>query len=149
MKKLLLTLTMAGMLTSLQLKAGNAWLFDYDQDAISSELAELSMLENFVSEHAGVTLGMLQSDNELTAGLGFNAADVLNSLQALEPPLGIPSFLWGFCLGWVGILITYLVSDDKEETKKALLGCVIGAVSWVLIDFVFWVAILGHGFFPW
>lgn len=146
MKKLMFTLTIAALLGSLQSKAGNAWLFDYDRDAISTELSQLASLEEFVTAHAGVTLSLLQSNSDLTAGLNFDASNVLKSLQALEPPLGIPSFLWGFCLGWVGILITYLVSDDKEETKKALLGCVIGSVSWFLLYIIVFVGIIGASF---
>lgn len=54
-----------------------------------------------------------------------------------ESPLGIPSFFWGFCLGWVGLLIVFLMNDGepdkKEEVKKALIGCAISTVVGVVI----------------
>lgn len=145
MKKLLL---IAGVFAvfSTQAFAGTADLFDLNEEAIVAEFAELTELENFVADNEGFTLSMLNEDNALTANLSFDANNVLSSLSMFEPPLGIPSFIWGFCLGWVGILVTYLVTDDKEETKKALIGCIVGALAGVIIYFVVIVLILGAGF---
>ena len=45
----------------------------------------------------------------------------------------IASFLWGCAFGWVGLLIVYLVTDnDKEQTKKALWGCLANGVAIVV-----------------
>jgi cytochrome c biogenesis protein CcdA len=51
-----------------------------------------------------------------------------------EPPLGIPSFLWGCILGVVGILLVYILTDgDKAETKKALWGMLVWIGVWVVL----------------
>jgi hypothetical protein len=47
-----------------------------------------------------------------------------------EKVFGIPSFLWG-CVGWIpGVAVVYLVSQDKAETKSAIIGCVVGSLFW-------------------
>ena len=116
-------------------------LIEVDENYINNVFADLNELEAYVVQNEGVTLNELKAigsslvSNVEVAGLGsLSGLAMLNG----EPPLGIPSFIWGFCLGWVGILIVYLVSEDKEETKKSLIGCVVGGVTWVLVYFVFW-----------
>ncbi len=58
-----------------------------------------------------------------------------------DAPLGIPGFWWGFCLGWVGLLIVYLTMDEgasrKEQVKNALWGCVISTV----VGFIFYIGL--------
>jgi Na+/proline symporter len=61
-----------------------------------------------------------------------------------EPPLGIPSFWWGCIIGVWGIAVVYFVTEDKEETKQALKGCIIGTLVWVVLYFGFYVWILGN-----
>lgn len=62
--------------------------------------------------------------------------------KASDSPLGIPGFWWGFCLGWVGLLIVYLSMDEgmdrKAQIKNALIGCLIGTGLWLIIYFAFW-----------
>jgi hypothetical protein len=59
--------------------------------------------------------------------------------KAADSPLGIPGFWWGFCLGWIGMLIIYLSMDEgaerKEQVKNALYGCVAWAVIWTVLWF--------------
>jgi hypothetical protein len=77
-----------------------------------------------------------------------NLTESTSTLSALtEGALGIPSFIWGCVLGWIGILITYLVTQDSEETKKALYGCLIGWVGGFLLYIIFVVLIFGGSFF--
>lgn len=60
--------------------------------------------------------------------------------KAADSPLGIPGFWWGFCLGWVGMLIIYLSMDEgqdrKDQVKNALIGCIIGSVIGLGIYFL-------------
>ncbi len=59
-----------------------------------------------------------------------------------EAPLGIAPFLWGCVLGWVGLLVVYLVTDgDKAQTKKALTGCLVGTGVEVALYLVLYFAI--------
>ncbi len=85
------------------------------------------------------------SEEEVARNLDFAATESSSrdwvSTLLPEPPLGIPSFIWGFCLGVVGILIVYLTTEDTEEAKKALLGCVIANALWLILYLVLWGAV--------
>ena len=63
-----------------------------------------------------------------------------------EPPLGIPSFWWGFCIGVWGIAVVYFVTEDRDETKLAFKGCVVGTLVYVVLYVGFYVWILGNAF---
>lgn len=142
MKSLLLAITfVAGMFAA---KAENASLFQYDRNAVNNEMTQLNKVESYVNAHEGVTLNQLKSENNsivqdvnLNSNAGF--------ASTASGPAGIPSFVWGFCLSWVGILIVYLVVQDSEETKKALYGCLVSAAIYIL----WWVfvVLIGGGSF--
>ena len=114
-------------------------LFEIDEQEFYYELADLTALDEYVESNEGITLSSIDASSFLEDTQMMSVlAQVVDFWQLNEPPLGIPSFLWGCVLGWVGILITYLVSDDKEETKKALIGCVVqGGVVVLFYVFVF------------
>jgi hypothetical protein len=136
MKKLLLTICVGAFL-SLFAKASNADLFTYNADQVNQELIQLQNLEDYVAANPGITLTNLQSENNsLVANLNMGTNTMGGFSLFGEPPLGIPSFLWG-CVFWVaGVAIVYFITDeDKEETKKALFGCVVSSAGYV----IFWV----------
>jgi hypothetical protein len=142
MKKFLLTLV-TGMFISSLAFAASADLFTYDANQVDQEMAQLQTLEDFVAVNPGVTLsGLQQEENSLLADL--NLLTYANGGIAAfsgEPALGIPSFLWGCILGPVGILIVYLVSEDGDETKKALFGCLAWGGAWTIfyvVRYIFW-----------
>lgn len=122
--------------------ANDANLFSYDKSSVNSQMSAINSVENFVNSNPGVTLDELQaSNNDILNGVNLNAnASSFSSLA--EGPLGIPSFLWGCVLGAIGILLVYLISQDSEETKKALWGCLAGAGVWLLV-WIIWVVIIG------
>lgn len=126
----------------------NADLFKVDDQEINAEFAQLNELEQFVEANEGLTLSEININNPLLQNLN-NSSDILGVLSTLrgEPPLGIPSFAWGACFGVVGIAIVYFVTDDREESKKALTGCVVVEGALLLIYLVVVVVILGNGFF--
>jgi len=139
MKKLLLFASIMLAVFSTRAIAGDAQLFDLNEDKINAEFTELNELEKFVTEHDGITLSQLrESNNALVLNLNLSNNGIAGLMMFEEPPLGIPSFIWGFCLGWVGLLVTYLVADDKEETKKALIGCLVGTATWVIVYLILW-----------
>lgn len=133
MKKSLLFLMILGLL-AFCVRANTADLFQWDENLLTEKFQGLEQLENFVSQHEETTLSQMQADNNnLLINLHLNSTknfyETLN-LSGGEPPLGIPSFMWGCCLGWVGILIVSVTTDkDKAETKKALNGCIAGAIG--------------------
>lgn len=105
--------------------------FDYDENQMTQEFEKLNRIEEFVSKNKGLDIKELEkvnpqlfSDIEIRqeAAMAFDTKD--------ELPLGVPSFWWGCCLGGLGILLVYIFSDeDKEQTKKAFYGCLVGGAT--------------------
>lgn len=111
---------------------------NYDAQTIESEFAQLNKIENFVQNNEGTTLDNLKSQNsELLSDIKIEA-DTASVVASSDLPAGIPAFWWGCVLSWVGLILVYVLTDkDSAQTKKALLGCLVGAGVWVLY-FVFW-----------
>lgn len=137
---------------SLSAKTSNEFLPSLDESALvlDDEALELAMqdlneLEDFLNVNDGVTYADLESSqSELIVGVE-NSTTPLGMDSESEPPLGIPSFLWGCIFGVIGILLVYIITDgDKDETRKALYGMLI----WVGVVVVGWV-IIGVGASAW
>ena len=123
MKKLLL---FVAMLAAINVSfARTADLFSYDKAQVQKALVNADALDHYVSQ-AVVSLDKIDLANPVT--VNFLAQSDNNMMD--EPALGIPGFVWGLVLGVIGILVVYLVTEDKEETKKALYGCIAGALLW-------------------
>ena len=146
MKKLIL-LICAGAFLSVFVNANDANLFTYDKNQVNQELSQLQSLENYVNVNPSASLANLQAeDNSLIANLNLNMDNMGGFALSGEPPLGIPSFLWGCVFNLVGVAIVYFVTDeDMAETKKAFLGCVVSGAVYVLY-WVFWVLVIGNSF---
>jgi hypothetical protein len=128
MKKILL---MAGILIAIgagKATAGDGDLFSYDAVTVENQMAQLDQLEAFLLDNPGMTLSQMTSTSNplvLTVGESYG----INGLTLLDDKtLGIPGFIWGCCLNWVGILVVYLVGKDPVQTKQAILGCVVGSL---------------------
>jgi hypothetical protein len=144
MKKIIMSTLFAGFL-SFNASASAAEVFEMDENFVNTELAQLNELDEFVAANGGITLSEMDASNGLLAELN-GSSDILRTLELIgrgDPPLGIPSFLWGACFGVAGIAIVYFVTDDRDETKKALTGCAIVQGAIILIYVVVWVLILG------
>ncbi|MCD6332251.1 MAG: hypothetical protein J7L89_03160, partial [Bacteroidales bacterium] len=102
--------------------------FDYNPVTIDNEMAQLSQLEGFLLQHPGATLDEMVATGNPLASFVSHPDGVSNFDLVNEKALGIPGFLWGCCLSWVGILVVYLVADDPHETKMAIIGCVVNAL---------------------
>lgn len=138
MKKLLLVLCVAVFALGSVL-ANDSELFSYDKAKVQKAVSNMSQVEKMVNQNPNVTVDELMTNGTLGSSFEATATSPFSTMG--EPPLGIPSFLWGCILGWVGLLIVYLVSEDKEETKKALWGCIAGTVAWIVFYFAFWGAV--------
>jgi len=126
--------------------AGNAELFNVDEQEINTEFAQLNELEAFVEANEGITISEINAENPLVTNMA-TSSDILGVLASLrgDAPLGIPSFVWGLCLSLPGVLLVYFVADDRDETKKAFTGCAVGAgIS--IVFMVFYVVILSNPF---
>ncbi|MBN2613515.1 MAG: hypothetical protein JXB00_18310 [Bacteroidales bacterium] len=148
MKKTLLTSVFMLFVAVAGVFAGNADLFSYDRNELNNEMAELSALENYVKVNEGLTLtNLVAENNPLVSGISVSNPFGITGMFG-EPPLGIPSFWWGCVIGVWGIAVVYFVTEDKEETMKALKGCVVGTLVGVVIYFGVYVWALGYaGFF--
>lgn len=112
-----------------------------DEAALNEAMMELNELDQFLNENEGVTYAELETTgSELILNVNNSTAPLGMDMEG-EPPLGIPSFLWGCILGIVGILLVYILTDgDKSETKKALWGMLV----WVGV-----IILLNVGLFAW
>lgn len=111
----------------------DASLFAVNEQEISNEFAQLNELEQYVNANEGVTLSSMDESNPLIANVS-SSSNAMGALSAMgEPPLGVPSFFWGLCFSVAGVAIVYFVSDDRDETKKAFIGCAVnGGISLLL-----------------
>ncbi len=107
--------------------------FSYDASRVKAELAALEKADAYLTLHDA-------SEAELRAQGVLSDGVVLKMWNPEEDgaPFGIPSFIWGFCFGLLGVLFVYLMTDNnKEEAKKAFIGCVVSGALWT----VWWVVV--------
>lgn len=135
MKTKVLTLTGLFFLAlGLNVQAKDADLFRYDAAKLDKDFQQVNKVEKFVKENQGVTLDELKKQKpSMVKGLNLSNSNssILGSILP-EPPLGgIPSFIWGLCLGPLGILLVYIITESKDETMKALWG----GISWLSLFF--------------
>ncbi len=106
---------------------------NFDTKNIDSEFEQLNKIEKFVQNNEGTTLDNLKSQNSgLLTDIKIEA-DTASSIAAGDLPAGIPAFWWGCVLSWVGLILVYVLTDkDSAQTKKALMGCLVGAGVWVI-----------------
>ncbi len=116
--------------------AAKADLFSYDANKVKTALISADVLDQMVSA-TYATINELDLSTPVLAN--FKAES--SSMMMQEDVLGIPAFWWGCVLGWVGILIVYLVTEDKEAAKKALWGCLVGSAVGIIFYFVLWGAL--------
>lgn len=101
--------------------------FYLDEYQIHTEMQGLFELDAFLDENPGMTWEEVQSIAQF-GSLNLHPDAGAQHDASLGGPIGIPSFIWGCCLGVVGILIVYLVEESRQETKKALIGCIVGSI---------------------
>ncbi|MDQ3192886.1 MAG: hypothetical protein M3Q58_14935 [Bacteroidota bacterium] len=127
MKKALFTFFTTVILFAGNASATMADLFNIDEEMFYNEISSLTSLDEYVSQNQGVTLSTIDVASFVNIDLIKGSMSVLNVLD--EPPLGISSFIWGCCLGFPGIAIVYFITEDSEETMKALKGCIVSSIA--------------------
>lgn len=102
--------------------------FHFDQKELNAEFSELNALENLIIEQNLTAEEVLEVRPELMENIKLTSAEASVTRTNGDMPLLGP-FWWGCCLGIVGLLIVYIVTDnDKGQVKNALWGCLIGTV---------------------
>jgi len=112
-KSFLLAITL--FLTSLTF-AGNADLFSVDEQALKSEFAELTELENFVAENDFVTLVDIQANNSFDLS-SLNVSEMGTSSGEGGFAFQWEGFLWGFLCCPVGFFVV-AVNKNKDHDQK-------------------------------
>jgi|AntRauTorckE6833_2_1112554.scaffolds.fasta_scaffold31818_3 hypothetical protein len=144
MKKLLLSIFVLGI----TLNVANA--FDVNEFEIQTSdyqiaFDELSSLEEYVTEKDYTLTDLSVNNAELFSEIKLdNRYSAMSTLEGSEPPLGLPSFLWGFCCGVPGLAIVYFITDDSEETKKALWGCVAGNALYGVVWLIYYLVLVSY-----
>ena len=133
----------------------NSDLFAFDEVEIESKFIPLQDLENVLIENPEADVNFVTLNHaEALAKVSFADATALPSLPAPmddRPALGIPGWIWGFCLGGIGIIAVYLILDDaspeyrKKQTIQAVIGCGGLVVVYAASVFLFW----GGSFWYW
>ncbi len=114
--------------------------FNSGSENIDTELRDLQNMNNLVIENDYDFNGLNANHAEMVTESKLSSKAAAGLFEGHpDNPLGVPGFWWGFCLGWVGMLIMYLTMDEgtarKEQVKNALYGCIISVVFWTVIWF--------------
>jgi hypothetical protein len=141
MKKLLILASMLILIGVGKSMANQADLFSYDAVTIENQMAQLDQLEGYVLSNPGITLGEMSTNGNSLASLVSDANGISGFNLANEKVFGVPSFVWGCVFSWVGVLVVYLVGQDKAETKSAIYGCVVGAVAYTAFYLIYYFVI--------
>jgi hypothetical protein len=142
MKKLLVSVFLV-FFAGFTIFANDADLFKLDLKTVRAEFTQLDQLAVMVTSNSDLTYDMLKlSDGNLIESLRLVPESALPTGEK-NPVLGIPSFLWGCGLGVVGMAIVYIVSNQNmDETKKSLWGCLTWTAVVVVLDLVWWGALV-------
>lgn len=124
MKKHLLIIFSIVLLIPVCSFAGNQDLFKYDKAKVEAIFSDLNEIEDYINLNEGTTLSTINSFGD---GLTFEGSFSFPTI--IEPPLGVPSIVWGLVLGPIGVGIVYFMTEkDNEETKKSFYGCIANAL---------------------
>ncbi len=117
-------------------------VFVLDLTALDLAFSELNDLEDFLAQNEGVTYADLQATgSNLIANISDITSPMGQGAASDDPLFGIPAFWWGCVLGWVGLLLVFLLTDkDRELTRKAMTGCLISTGVGVVLSgaYYFW-----------
>jgi hypothetical protein len=141
MRKIYIVLALV-VLAAVQPRAAEKSMFQVDEARIQTEMQGLNQLEEYLTTSDATLAAMTAENHFLLNNVRTGSADLGMLMGLSEPPLGISSFIWGFCLGLPGIAIVYFVADDSDETRKALWGCVAGGLLYTVV-YVGWWALWG------
>jgi hypothetical protein len=129
MKKLILTFSLIAVIL-ISANASKSDLFTYDQNAVNTELSQLTTLENYVYNNEGVTYSQVLESNSAMAITNMNGLSSAFSLGDMD----WGAWAWGFCCWPIG-LFTVILNKDKDSNSKISyligFGCavVLGIIS--------------------
>ncbi len=137
-----------GVFSEMDFSMNDTEITDFDEAAFYGEFEGLNALENYLETTDATYSELEKAESNLLANVESESIlPFSDDVNSEGPALGIPSFLWGCVLGWVGLLIVYLVTENTDETKKALWGCIVSSVVGVVIYVVAIAATASTGYY--
>ena len=117
--------------------------FTIDESKLKAEMENLSELESLINLQGYTRSELFDQNNELAINTLHPSYSAVNVAYYDDgPPLGIPSFWWGFCFGGIGILLVYLVTENQFETRKALNGCIAMGAIYAVFTVIYVIVIM-------
>ena len=120
----------------------SADLFNYDENKLIEEFAELDYLENLIVENPEMSFDEIIQQNSYYKLILNTKTRLPLECTEISAPGKIPSFWWAFSLSIVGSytlygavagpiavgVVYFSTEKNKAETKKAIYGCLTGTV---------------------
>lgn len=123
--KRLLSLILCSLLVSMASFANSP--FDNELD-VENEFADLHQIESYLEANPDVDYATLTTEKQDLME-NVNLTDATSILSSTDQMPLLPSFWWGCLLGIIGLALVYFITDnDKDQVKKALIGCVISTL---------------------
>lgn len=138
MKRLLLICVILFASISVSLATSARDIFSINEELVYAEMADLFALEAHVTSSNATLTDLSLTNSPLVSNLA-SSNGIMGLASMAEPPLGIPSFVWGCCLGIPGLVVVYFVAEDKAETRKALWGCIVGNLVYTATYVIYYV----------
>ena len=144
---IIIFLSFGSMIRAIEL---NADLFSYDENRVAEEFKELDYLENLLIENPGTALSEIVEQNPNYKYFLYTENYSPLGITEISAPGRIPSFWWSFTISFVGSLTLYgavagpiavgvvyfNTGKNKNETKKAIYGCLTGTVLGLGIRYI-------------
>ena len=96
--------------------------FQDDLSRLDEEFSGMTQLEQLVDARQASYTELAAEQNTLLCNVTSDnniAASLLGSVAPDgETLMGIPSFWWGFCLGWIGLLLIYPPLKEMPANAK-------------------------------
>jgi hypothetical protein len=110
----------------------------FEAPKTQNEFKELAKIEQ-AANAGNLTLDELKNTNqELFENVDINTSTTVTPFRGnSDLPLNIPAIVWGFCCGCCGVALIYFKTDkDKDQVKKAIIGCLIGVAVSVVYNLI-------------
>jgi hypothetical protein len=98
---------------------------------VTADFSQLDQIEKEVNESNSNYAELVNLNPKMLSGINLNPNTNLVLTRGGDLPLGVPAIVWGFCCTVPGLALVYFQTDnDKEQVKKAAIGCVAGTIVW-------------------
>ncbi len=116
---------------------------NFDENEVYAEFSAIADLSDMIASSELTADEIATTDASVLENVSTVATLPLTSdEESGGAPLGIPSFLWGCVFGLLGVILVYFISEEnKDETKKALWGCIAGGAIYAIVWIIYAAAV--------